>query len=468
MDSKDAKSLSKPAESSAPEPAVASRSASRTGRSFFGKLVGSLRPRRLSTGVAPRVQQVLSLCDALLSARGEVSGTSIANELLTRYRALDSGERAAFFDRLAAEFAPPPDLIARFADIYREDPSQANLLRLQRAAESSRPELFRRINVAPENTLALVQIRRDLFHGLEAHPEWCAIDADLLHLFRAWFNRAFLELRQIAWHTSAAVLEKLIEHEAVHQIQGWGDLRRRLQADRRCYGFFHQALPDEPIIFIEVALTKGLSSRIQPLLDPSTPVFDARAANCAVFYSITNCQDGLRGVSFGNLLIKQVAEHLRRELPHIRTFATLSPIPGFRQWIGEMAASDGHAGLAQLVADLDRPDWWRDGAAATRLETTLVPLCAYYLLNGTRGRQPLDAVARFHLGNGARIERVNWLGDTSPSGLRRSYGLTANYVYDLSQVERNHEAYSREFKIAASSRFQRLASRAPLGVLPLS
>ena len=205
-----------------------------------------------------------------------------------------------------------------------------------------------------------------------------------------------------------------------------------------------------------------MSSRIQPLLDPDSPVFDARAANCAVFYSITNCQDGLRGVSFGNLLIKQVAEHLRRELPHLRTFATLSPIPGFRQWLVDVAASDGHSGLAQLVADLDRPDWWHDVVSATRLEAALVPLCAHYLLRGTRGRQPLDAVARFHLGNGARLERVNWLGDISPSGLRRSYGLTANYVYDLSQVERNHEAYSREFKVVASSRFQRLASRAPI------
>ena len=209
MDSKDDKSLLQPAESPPPEPAAATRSV-RTERSFFRKLVGSFRRRRVSAGAAPRVQEVLSLCDALLSARGEVSGTSIANELLTRYRSLDPEERTAFFDRLAAEFAPRPAHVARFADIYREDPSQVNLLRLQRAVESSRPELFRRINVAPENMLALVQIRRDLFQDLEAHPEWCTIDADLMHLFRAWFNRAFLELRQIDWHTSSVVLEKLI------------------------------------------------------------------------------------------------------------------------------------------------------------------------------------------------------------------------------------------------------------------
>ena len=297
MDSKDAKRPSQPDELPPPEAAAASGSAPRAEHSFFRKLVGSLRRGRVSARAAPRVQQVLSLCDALLSARGEVSGTSIVNELLTRYRSLDSEERTAFFDRLAAEFAPRAAHVARFAEIYRDEPSQVNLLRLQRAVESSRPELLRRINVAPEHMLALVQIRRDLLQNLEAHPEWCAIDADLLHLFRAWFNRAFLELRQIDWHTSAVVLEKLIEHEAVHQVQGWTDLRRRLQTDRRCYGFFHQALPDEPIIFIEAALTKGVSSRIQPLLDPMSPVFDARAANCAVFYSITNCQEGLRGVS---------------------------------------------------------------------------------------------------------------------------------------------------------------------------
>jgi malonyl-CoA decarboxylase len=260
------------------------------------------------------------------------------------------------------------------------------------------------------------------------------------------------------------VLEKLIEYEAVHQIQGWRDLRRRLQGDRRCYGFFHQALADEPIIFIEVALTKGMAGEVQPLLDPDSAVSNVAEADSALFYSITNCQEGLRGVSFGNLLIKQVAEHLRRELPQVRTFATLSPIPGFRQWLVETSASGEHAELPPLLAELERPEWWRDDTASRRLQNLLVPLSAHYLLHATRGRQPLDAVARFHLGNGARLERVNWLGDTSASGLRRSFGVTANYVYDLSEVERNHENYCRDFRVAASRRFERLASKSVLEV----
>ncbi len=284
------------------------------------------------------------------------------------------------------------------------------------------------------------------------------------YLLRAWFDRALLELRRIDWSTSAVVLEKLIEYEAVHQIQGWRDLRRRLQADRRCYGFFHPALPDEPVIFIEVALTTGLSSQVQVLLDPESQVLDPGAADCAVFYSITNCHEGLRGVSFGNLLINHVAEHLRRELPRLKTFATLSPIPGFGQWLVDAAARDGQTGLAQLVADLQQPNWSRDGASRSRVEPALMPLCAHYLLHETLGRQPVDPVTRFHLGNGARLERINWLGDTSPAGLRRSFGITANYVYALSQVERNREAYSRGFTIIASHRLRRLASRATLAL----
>jgi malonyl-CoA decarboxylase len=428
---------------------------------FLGRLVGSFR-RRPPTAASDEARRLIGLCRALLSERAEISGAAIANDLLARYAALDGRGRAAFFDLLVSEFSPNPEQVVRAAEAYRAQPSQANLIRLQRAADTPRQELFRRVTSASDGIAAVVRMRRDLLRELDQNPEWSGIDADLMTLFRSWFSRAFLELRQIDWRTAAVVLEKLIEYEAVHQIQGWRDLRRRLQADRRCYGFFHHALPDEPIIFIEVALTRGLTAEVQPLLDPDSAVFDARNADHAIFYSITNCQEGLRGVSFGNLLIKQVAEHLRKELSGLKTFATLSPVPGFRKWLTDVAASDGRPELRHLVAELEKPGWWEQPATAARLKTDLVPLCAHYLLHATRRREPLDPVARFHLGNGARLERVNWLANTSPAGLNRSAGLTVNYVYDLSEVERNHAAYSRDFTVVASNRFERVARKAIL------
>jgi malonyl-CoA decarboxylase len=302
-------------------------------------------------------------------------------------------------------------------------------------------------------------MRRQLLRALKKHPAWSAIDADLLHLFRSWFNRGFLRLERIDWHTSAIVLEKLIQYEAVHAIQGWRDLRRRLEADRRCFAFFHPQLPDEPIIFIEVALTRGMSAHAQPLLDVGSPVAAPQEADCAMFYSITNCQEGLRGISFGNLLIKQVAEELRREFPHLRRFATLSPIPGFRRWLDQKRAEKPKE-LSPL-GKLDQPDW-HVGEVSDSLQRILLRLCAYYLLQakqveGGERAEPLDPVARFHLGNGAALERVNWMGDISESGMSRSAGLMVNYVYWLNELERNHERYFREQAIAASPAVEKLA-----------
>jgi malonyl-CoA decarboxylase len=241
----------------------------------------------------------------------------------------------------------------------------------------------------------------------------------------------------------------------VHAIQGWPDLRRRLQSDRRCYAFFHPVLPDEPVIFIEVALTRGVSTRVQPLLDLHSAIADPTLADCAIFYSITNCQEGLRGVSFGNQLIKQVAADLGREFPRLKTFATLSPVPGFRTWLLEQAVR--YPELAGLLARLQAPGWQQDQKAAAELQRQLIRLCAHYLLYAKQGRDPLDPVARFHLGNGARLERLNWLGDTSDSGMRRSAGLMVNYVYRLDEVERNHESYAKDGRIVAARRFEVLA-----------
>ena len=435
-------------------------------RFSFGRFFNSLAARTLSARASDSdAKRAVALCHALLSERGEVSGSRLAGEVLGAYQQFSDASQTAFFDLLAEEFTADPGAIQRAAEVYRLDPSPVNLLRLQAAVESPRQELFRRLNVASNGTTTLVQMRGRLLRDRDAHPDWLGIDTDLAHLFKSWFNRGFLELRRIDWRTSALVLEKLIQYEAVHEIQGWPDLRRRLQADRRCYAFFHHALPDEPIMFIEVALSRGLSAEVQALLDPTSAVLNSRTADAAIFYSITNCQEGLRGVSFGNLLIKQVVEEIGRELPRIRTYATLSPIPGFRRWLSETAAlpdTPRRADLQRLLAKIDANDWWKDGAAAADVSAELLPLCAHYLLRANKGRSPLDSVARFHLGNGARLEQLNWLGDRSDTGMRRSAGVTANYVYRLADVPKNHEAYKREFKIAASAKLERLAAESLL------
>ena len=417
----------------------------------------------LRRGASRTARKTIALCHNLLSERGEVSGSRLAAEALDAYRALDERARRAFFELLIREFSPDPEEVGQAGDAYRDDPSPEHLARLQKVVEPPRQELFRRLNMAPNGTQILVEMRSDVLREADRNSRLKPISADLAHLFTSWFNRGFLTLRRIEWRTSAVILEKLIQYEAVHQIHGWHDLRRRLEADRRCYAFFHPALPDEPIIFIEVALTRGLSDQVQALLDPDSPMLDPVAAEWAVFYSITNCQEGLRGVPFGSFLIKQVVEDVSKEFPRIKKFATVSPVPGFRKWLLDKAnglqASPKLAPFAAAVAKLDSPQWMEDSALRAELQRQLVPLAAYYLLNAKQNREPLDPVARFHLKNGARLERINWLGDTSASGLQRSVGLTVNYVYKLPDVERNHELYVREHKVRASREIEALAKR---------
>jgi len=405
-----------------------------------------------SVSAVRAADHVIELCDALLSERGEVSSARIAAEAIGAYRKLDESGRGAFFSKLAERFAADPAEVTRTIDAYRTDPSPERLAGIHHASEPRRQELFRRLNTAAGGTATLVQMRADLLATLNEHPDRTVIDADLVHLFRSWFNRGFLTLQRIDWRTSALVLERLIQYEAVHQIQGWNDLHRRLEADRRCYAFFHPALPDEPLIFIEAALTEGLVGYVRPLLDPQSPVEDPATARCAIFYSITNCQAGLRGISFGNFLIKQVVEDLSREFRKIRKFATLSPIPGFRAWLMVHRELMSPA-LASL--SLDSP------AALTEvsdpLRDEIVRLCAYYLLRAKRGHAPLDPVARFHLANGARLSRLNWGGDASAAGIASSLGITANYVYRMVDVEENHEAFAKDYKVVASFTLERLA-----------
>jgi malonyl-CoA decarboxylase len=405
-------------------------------------------------------RKAVALCTNLLSERGEVSGTLLASEALAAYQALDEHSRAGFFDLLVQQFSPDPERVGQAGDAYRANPSTQSLARLQAAVESPRQELFRRLNLAPAGTRTLVELRGRLLRELHENPHWMPIVDDLERLLIAWFNRGFLELRRIDWRTSAMVLEKLIRYEAVHQIQGWNDLRRRLEADRRCYGFFHPALPDEPIIFIEAALTRGMTAKVQPLLDPDSPVLPPETADYAMFYSITNCQEGLRGVPFGSFLIKQVVEDLGREFPRIRKFATVSPVPGFREWL------ESKPQLSDLRAKLDQPGWRENRDLSEAIQKELVPWCARYLLHAKNEREPLDPVARFHLRNGARLERINWLGDISPAGMQRSAGIMVNYLYRLGDLEKNHESYTRNYEVVAASEIETLARNKTLRPAP--
>jgi len=398
--------------------------------------------------------RLAALCRALLSERGEVSGARIASEALAAYQGLPEAGRDAFFTTLVNDYSPDAQAVNGAIAAYQATPTPARLGALHEATEPQRQELFRRLNTAPGGTRVLVMMRAHLLQTVTAHPERSAVDADLVHLFRSWFNRGFLVLQRVDWRTSALVLERLIEYEAVHQIQGWDDLRRRLEGDRRCYAFFHPALPDEPLIFVEAALTASVAGQVQPLIDPHAPVANPADARCAMFYSITNCQEGLRGVSFGNFLIKQVVADLSSEFPRLRTFATLSPVPGFRHWL----AGQPRLMSSRLSATLDNiGDAGGLASAAAEIREEITRLCAYYLLHARQARAPLDPVARFHLANGARLDRLNWLGDTSAAGIRAALGMTANYLYRIADVEANHEAYARNFEVVASSALERLA-----------
>ena len=462
-----------------PAPPAASTGSAQGPRSWLERLWSSVadRGRPYAEVLQPdrsasALDRARELASALLSERGEASGAAIARELQTALHGFGGEDRLAFYRFLTGSFLPAEDRLRAAAAAYLADPSPERASEISQAAEPSRQELLRRMNMSPGGTASLVAMRRDLLSHLRDDPSLKPLDDDMRHLFGSWFNRGFLELRRIDWQTPAAVLEKLIAYEAVHEIQGWDDLRRRLAPDRRCFGFFHPALPGEPLIFVEVALTQGLAASIQPLLaregDEAAERARERAADTAIFYSISNCQDGLRGISFGNFLIKQVVEELKAELPGLVQFSTLSPVPGFRRWLGRQLAAEDAADLlsgeeraalqlaasasaqgdeaAATLGDLLRIErWWDVPQLADTLRRPLVRLCAVYLTKLAEGRSkaPVDPVARFHLGNGARLERVNWLGNTAPRGIVESLGIMVNYLYDPDQIEANHEAFVR-------------------------
>ncbi len=412
-----------------------------------------------------------ALAHALLSERGEASGAAVSRALLDAIAKLQPVQRGEFLNFLAREFQADPLQLTQAAADYLAQPSPDRAARLAHAAEPPRQELLRRMNMAEGGTRALVAMRKDIPALLGQYPALTALDSDMRHLFASWFNRGFLELRQIDWQTPAAILEKLIAYEAVHEILGWDDLRRRLAADRRCFAFFHPALRDEPLIFVEVALVQGLADSVAALLerdtDDDTLRQRAAAADTAIFYSISNCQDGLRGISFGNFLIKQVVEVLRHELPGIRHFATLSPVPGLRKWLESGLAEAtlppallDSADSAKVQAALARLDADKDRGESAALREFLIRACACFLTQAPAKGRATDPVARFHLGNGARLERINWMANSAARGLRESWGLMVNYLYDPAKIEAYHEAFVGSGKVARSPLVDGLMAKA--------
>ncbi|MBT8573444.1 malonyl-CoA decarboxylase [Polynucleobacter paneuropaeus] len=411
---------------------------------------------------ARNLSRVNNAVKRMISERGESNAVSMADDVVNGYRKLSKDQHVAFFTFLFEKLNPDTDLVMTAAQNFAADSNARNYIRLQRVVESPRQELFRRLNRASEGTAAVVQMRRDLLQVLDKKPELTAVDFDMRHLLSSWFNPGFLKMYRVDWKSPAEVLEKLIQHEAVHAIDGWDDLRRRLQPDRRCFAFFHPQLPNEPLIFVEVALLPEVPAVITPLVDKKAETNDQVSQfKVAAFYSISNCEPGLRGVSMGNFLIKRVAEQLHAEFPGLKTFVTLSPIPGFMDWVaaganlGQGVPEDRLKPAIKATRDqalatlkLDSQSWterlsagWHPDQASEKENEALMSLASIYLGLASTGRDG-NPVAKFHLGNGAKLHQINWAGDLSRKGLRQSAGLMVNYLYDLSSVEDNHERFA--------------------------
>jgi malonyl-CoA decarboxylase len=407
------------------------------------------------------LSKALSAVQRLTSERGESNAVSMANDVIDNYRKLTKDQHLKFFTALIEKLSPNPAEVMAASQAFAAEANARNYIRLQKVSESPRQEFMRRLNRGLNGTAAVVEMRRDLLQLLDKKPELAAVDFDMRHLLSSWFNPGFLKMHRVDWKSPAEVLEKLIQHEAVHAIDGWDDLRRRLQPDRRCFAFFHPQLPNEPLIFVEVALLPEVPLAIGPLVDKKAEtVTQAQQYKVAVFYSISNCEPGLRGVSMGNFLIKRVAEQLHQEFPSLKTFITLSPVPGLIEWIAAGANLGDGVPLDRLkpalkikrdqalqALSLNAHSWaerlssgWHPDNASAKEKEALLCLTAIYLGLASTGREG-NPVAKFHLGNGAKLHLINWAGDLSRKGLRQSAGIMVNYLYDLSSVEENHERF---------------------------
>lgn len=445
-------------------------SISTRGRALFERGKG---PEALGPGRRPDFGPLI---DALLSGRGEASGVALARKILAQWLASGEDGKRDFLLLLARAYGPRLDKLDAAIEDYQANPGPGTISALSRAAEPRRQEVLRRLNLAPGGISCLVEMRRFLLTIRSQDPTLPGLDEDFVHLFTSWFNRGFLVLKKIDWTTPANVLERIIRYEAVHQIHGWDELRRRLAPpDRRLYAFFHPQLVDDPLIFVEVALETEIPGAIHNVLAETREPIDPGRATTAVFYSISNCQEGLKGISFGNFLIKQVVEELRHELPQITTFVTLSPVPGFARWLQGRRAADPvetpagadivpfpTAAERDVLQALDRPDWTLAPETAAAVNAALIRGAAHYFLTArTADGRLIDPVARFHLGNGARLERINALGDRSINGMRQSHGVMVNYLYRLDEIEANHEALVTRGVVVAAPAVQAQLSPQP-------
>ena len=432
-------------------------------------ILTSLFQRSDASRSAAALKDIQQLCSRLLSEGGTANSAAIAEDVIGAYAKLTPESRLAFFQYLDSALAPDREKVLKAAKAYADKPDAEHVLELQRVVEPPRQELLRRINRAPGGTAAIIGMRRDLLKALKEDKRLVAVDRDFSHLLGSWFNPGFLHLQQVDWNSPAALLEKIIRHEAVHAITDWTDLRRRLQPDRRCFAFFHPQLPGEPLIFVEVALTHAIPRFIESLIRVPVAKESSVPPRVAVFYSISNCEPGLRGVSLGNFLIKRVAQQLQAEMPQVKRFCTLSPIPGLRAWLTKLDADtlpdDWPAKLRGRVASAvkslrkqyaDDFEGLADLATARALpgdDEERLALCAAVFLARTTSTAHGDPVARFHLDNGARLERVNVGADLSAKGMRESLGVMVNYLYDLAAVEANHERFVRG-EVVASRRIE--------------
>ena len=394
----------------------------------------------------------------LLSEKGEANARSIASKFIDQFKLLDKTDQLKFFEFLARKFSPDPIDVLQAAQNYAEKFDDESLIALFKIVEPARQELLRRINRAPNGTQTIVSMRERLLEHTKNKAGLRAVDVDMQHLLNSWFNPGFLELHEITWSSPARLLEKIIQHESVHAIDGWDDLRRRLQPDRRCYAFFHPQLPGEPLIFVEVALVTTISKEVGPLLDKKSEPLDSKKFKTAIFYSISNCQPGLRGVSLGNFLIKRVAEKILQEIPSVKTFCTLSPVPGFNKWLDALPGSaalekleDKKGKIANALQILFKDgEWskriskgWTPALATPEEKAALMHLCFIYLTQFVHTSLG-DAVGKFHLSNGAKLHDINWSADLSKKGLAQSSAIMVNYLYELSSVEDNHEKFVKK------------------------
>lgn len=410
-----------------------------------------------SPGKKHSFDYVREMCKTLLERKGEASGTALAKEIINSYDKMKPADKIRFLVMLTTDFAPDPEPIIQASKDYIKKQDATNLFKLNQVSEAPRLELLRLLNIAPGAMPSLVAMRLLLLKEIKKRPMLKPLEIDMYHVLASWFNRGFLSFQQIDWNTPAVILEKLIAYEAVHEIKGWHDLRRRLAEDRRCFAFFHPALPNEPLIFVEVAFTKGIAGNIQPLLEWDKQGKKSPAPDTAIFYSISNCQEGLKGISFGNFLIKQVVDSISQELPQIKTFSTLSPIPKFMKWLStDYIKRKSSIFTANEKKQLLIDNWFNDEQLRKKLRKKIIYICAVYLSQEKRKHKPFDPVTRFHLGNGAEIENINWEADISERGLQQSAGLMVNYRYNPLKIISNHESYVNEGKIMLSSKVKRL------------